>query len=129
MMRAVATNGFHNLSPQDCTEVIDFIAAHADDRQLSLRLLTPSLRKLLYARSEGIDWQPMVKSQLRSLGQKNDASKRLDSRTKDLQLLRTAMQKFPDSVADQQAEFCRLSGKSRASFYRVLQRYRSEIGD
>jgi hypothetical protein len=129
MMRSVAANGFQNLSPQECTEVIDFIAANADDRQLSLRLLTPSLRKLIYARSAGIDWQPMVKSQLRSLGQKNDASKRLDNRTKDLQSLRTAIQKYPDSVADQQSEFCRLSGKSRASFYRVLQRYRTEIGD
>jgi hypothetical protein len=126
MMRSVAANGFHHLSIQDCTEVIDFIAANADDRQLSLRLLTPSLRKLLYARSEGIDWRPMVKSQLHSLGRKNEATKRLDNRTKDLQTLRVVLRKHPESVKDQQEQWCRATGKSRASFFRTLARHRTE---
>ena len=129
MMRSVAANGFHRLSVQDCSEVIDYIAANADDRQLSLRLLTPSLRKLLYARSEGIDWRPMVQSQLHSLGRKNDATKRLDNRIKDLQTLRVVLRKHPESVKDQQEQWCRATGKSRASFYRTLARHRNESNE
>ncbi len=129
MMRSVAANGFHHLTPEDCTEVIDYIAENADDRQLSLRLLTPSLRKLLYARTEGIDWKPMIKSQLQSLGRKNDATKRLDTKSRDLQTLRMVLQKIPESVKDQQEQWCRATGKSRASFYRVLARYRQETGE
>lgn len=129
MMRSVAAKGFSHLSPDDCQMVIDFIAENSDDRQLSLRLLGPSLRKLLYCRSEAIDWQPLVKSQLQSLGRKNDATKRLDSRTKDLRLLQQVLKKYPDSVKDQQEQWCRASGKSRASFFRCLNRYRSETSE
>lgn len=129
MMRSVAVKGFNHLSPEDCAAVIDYIAENSDDRQLSLRLLGPSLRKVLYCRSESIDWRPLVKSQLQSLGRKNDATKRLDSRTKDIRLLQQVLKKHPDSVKDQQEQWCRASGKSRASFFRCLNRYRSETCD
>jgi len=125
-MRSVASNGFHRLSAEDCRMVIDFIAENSDDRQLSLRLLGPSLRKLLYARSENIDWRPMVKSQLQSLGRKNDAMKRVDNRAKDMRLLQAVMQRHPESVRTQQERWCQATGKSRASFYRCLARYRNE---
>lgn len=126
LMRSVSANGFHNLTPEDCGMVIDFIAENADDRQLSMRLLGPSLKKLLYARGEGIDWQPMIKSQLQTLGRKNEATKRLDSKTKDLRLMEKAIRKHPDSVQKQEQEWQKASGKSRASFYRCLKRYRDE---
>lgn len=126
LMRSISTKGFKDLTPQDCRMVIDYIAENADDRQLSMRLLGPSLRKLLYARGEGIDWKPMIKSQLQTLGRKNEATKRLDSRTKDLRLLEKVIQKHPDSVQDQEAEWSKASGKSRASFFRCLKRCRDE---
>jgi len=126
MMRSVSANGFHHLSPEDCSMVIDFIAENSDDRQLSMRLLGPSLRKLLYARAENIDWKPMVKSQLQTLGRKNDATKRLDSKAKDLSALRSAITRHPESVKDQQVAWCKETGKSRASFYRCLTRHRHE---
>lgn len=129
LMRQVSAKGFKGLSPDDCAMVIDFIAEHADDRQLSLRLLGPSLRKLSYSRAEGLDWRPLVKSQLQTLGRKNDATKRLDNRVKDFKLLEQAIAKYPDSIKDQQEFFSALSGKSRASFYRVLSRYREEMGE
>ena len=45
------------------------LSHNADDRQLSMRLLPSSLRKLLvHARAENIDWRPMIKSQLRTAG-------------------------------------------------------------
>jgi len=126
LMRSVSANGFHHLSPQDCSMVIDFIQEHSDDRQLSMRLLGPSLRKLLYARAECIDWRPMVQSQLKTLGRKNDATKRLDNKAKDLRTLRSVIARHPESVQHQQVDWCRATGKSRASFYRCLARYRDE---
>lgn len=129
MMRSVAANGFQGISPEDASMVIDYIAEHADDRQLSLRLLGPSLRKLKYARETDIDWRPLVRSQLQTLGRKNDATKRLDNRAKDFRLLELAIRKHPDSVRDQQEFYSRQSGKSRASFYRVLSRYKEQHGD
>ncbi len=129
MMRSVAASGFRGITPEDAAMVIDFIAEHADDRQLSLRLLGPSLRKLNYARETGIDWRPLVQSQLQTLGRKNEATKRLDNRAKDFRLLESVIRKHPTSVNDQQAEWCKATGKSRASFYRVLARYREQHGE
>lgn len=129
MMRSVAAKGFNQLSSEDCQMVIDYIAENADDRQLSLRLLGPSLRKLLYCRSECIDWRPLVKSQLQSLGRKNDTSKRLDNRAKDLRLLQQVLKAHQESVKEQQEHWCRATGKSRASFYRCLNRYRNETSE
>ena len=40
----------------------------ADDRAYLLRLLEPSFRKVIYARSEGLDWRPLVMTQLKTLG-------------------------------------------------------------
>ncbi len=67
LMRAVSAKGFSGLTPDDCETVISYIAENSEDRQLSMRLLGPSLRKLQYARSEGLDWRPLVKSQLQTL--------------------------------------------------------------
>ena len=126
LMRAVSSNGFHGLSVEDCSMVIDFIAENSEDRQLSMRLLGPSLRKLLYARSENLDWRPLIKSQLQTLGRKQQATKRLDTRCRDMKLLREALRRFPEDVKSQQAFFCQQSGKSRASFYRVLSRAKDD---
>jgi hypothetical protein len=128
LMRSVSAKGFDGILPDDCALVIDFIAEHAEDRQLSLRLLGTSLRKLKYAKSEGLDWGPLVKSQLLTLGRKIDATKRLDNRNKDLRVLQRALAIFPASVQDQQTNFSKVTGKSRASFYRALARYREEKG-
>ena len=94
-MRCVSANGFHGLTPDDCAMVIDFIAENSEDRQLSMRLLGPSLRKLQYARGEGLDWRPLIKSQLQTLGRKQQATKRLDTKSRDLKLLREAAKTLP----------------------------------
>lgn len=126
MMRNVAANGFNGISPDQAAEVIDFISENSDDRQLSLRLLGPSLRKVTYAREVSIDWRPLVMSQLQSLGRKQDATKRLDNKAKDARLLEQVLRRFPDSVNDQQGAWSKVTGKSRASFYRTLARFRDQ---
>jgi hypothetical protein len=129
LMRSVSARGFDGLSSDDCAMVIDYIAEHSDDRQLSMRLLGTSLRKLKYARSEGLlDWRPLVKSQLLTLGRKVEATKRLDNRHKDLRIVQQALEMFPASSTDQQTHFCKVTGKSRASWFRSLARYREEKG-
>jgi hypothetical protein len=125
LMRCVSAAGFHNISSEDCSIVIDYIADNAEDRQLSMRLLTPSLRKLQYARSEGLDWRPLVKSQLQTLGLKQPAVKRLDSKHLDIRLLKDALTRFTD-VKEQMTHWCGKAQKSRASFYRILARYKQE---
>lgn len=125
LMRCVASNGFQGLTTNDCSEVIDFISDNSEDRQLSMRLLGLSLRKLQYARSEGLDWRPLVKSQLQTLGRKQEV-KRLDSKHQDLRILRDAVKKFPESVKDQMVYFCGQTKKSRASLYRILARNKNE---
>lgn len=126
LMRSVSANGFHGLTPEDCAMVIDFIEQNSEDRQLSMRLLGPSLRKLAFARTENLDWQPLIKSQLQTLGRKQQATKRLDTKSRDMRVLREALKNFPESVKDQMDHFCRATGKSRASFYRVLSRAKDE---
>ena len=128
MMRQLAVNGYQQITPSDATMMIDYFEEHCGDRQISLRLLGPSLRKLKYARQEGIDWRPLIKSQLQSLGRKQEATKRLDNKAKDLRTLQQIIKLHPESVQDQQAAWCKAIKKSRASFYRTLSRFRSEAG-
>ena len=106
-MRHVSRKGFHGITAQECEAVIDFMEQHADERQLSMRLLGPSLRKFKYAREERIDWRPMIRSQLETLGRKGEVTKRLDCKSKDLQTLRAVLKKHPDSVKDQQEHWCK----------------------
>ncbi|MBP89737.1 MAG: hypothetical protein CMJ64_24035 [Planctomycetaceae bacterium] len=128
LMRSVAANGFNGITPDECQTIINFIAENSEDRQLSMRLLGPSIRKFQYAKTEGLDWRPLVKTQLQTLGRKNTATKRLDSKTKDHQILEKAIQKTLDSVQQQEQAWREATGKSRASFYRCLQRYRDAQG-
>ena len=127
MMRNIASKGFNGITPDECSTLIDFIADNTADRQLSLRLLGPSLRKMSYARQEGVDWRPLVESQLQSLGKKNDASKRLDNKSKDMKVMKQVCNRFPDSQNDQLSDWCRITGKSRASFYRTLKKFSENL--
>ncbi len=124
LMRSIAAKEYESLTPVECLEVVDFIEEHADDCALSLRLLEPSFRKVIYARQEGLDWRPLVMTQLRALGRKQDDSRRIDARASELRLLHEAAKRFPHSVGEQQSFWSRATGKSRASFFRLLARHR-----
>jgi hypothetical protein len=123
LMRSVARGGYGIVTSDDCLEVVEFIEANADERAISMRLLEPSFRKVIYARSEGLDWRPLVLTQLQSLGRKPVASRRIDARANKLRLLHQAIQAHPRSVTEQQVFWSRATGKSRASFFRLLARH------
>lgn len=129
LMRSIAAQGFRGLTPEDCTAVIDYIEEHAQDHQLSMRLLGPSLRKVLYARQEELDWRPLIKTQLQTLGRKLVATKRLDEKSQDMRALKLAISKHPEDVNEQQAYWRQKTGKSRASFYRTLNRFKEQSGE
>ncbi len=124
LMRQVARAGYEILSPSECLAVVELIEANGDDRAISMRLLEPSFRKVIYAQSEGLDWRPLVMTQLRTLGRREDTSRRIDARAHEVRLLHQAIEQFPHSVGDQQAFWCRATNKSRASFFRLLARHR-----
>jgi hypothetical protein len=124
LMRRVALAGYETLSPCDCFAVVDFIEKYGDDRAISMRLLEPSFRKVIYARSEVLDWEPLVLTQLRTLGRRQDSSCHVDAKANEVRLLHQAIEQFPQSVGDQQAFWCRASRKSRATFFRLLAKHR-----
>jgi hypothetical protein len=126
LMRCISAKGFRDLTPEDCQMVIDYIGENSDDRQISVRLLAPSLRKLQYARAEGLDWRTLVKSQLQTLGRKPLATRRLDTKSNDRRILEEAITKYPDSTQEQQSYWSAKTGKSRASFYRTLSRHNDD---
>jgi hypothetical protein len=125
LMRSIASAGYETLTPDDCLEVVDFIEQNGDDRAISLRLLEPSFRKVQYARFEGLDWRTLVLTQLRTLGRKEDTSHRLDAKAQEIRTLHQAMERFPHCVSEQQAFWSKATGRSRASFFRLLARHRS----
>jgi hypothetical protein len=118
LMRELAAEGFDGLTPGECMEVVDYIAEFSATRELSLRLLDPSLRKVLYARSEGADWRQLVASQLHEIG-RTAVPKVSDSRIYDVECLRQVVDEYPDSVADQEAAFRTMTRRSRATFFRM----------
>ncbi len=124
LLRSIALAGYEPLTPDDCQEVVDFIEQYADDRLISLRLLEPSFRKVIYARSEGLDWRPLVMTQLKSLGRNEDTSRRIDAKAQEIRALHLSIERFPDTVSDQQVFWSKATGKSRASFFRLLARHR-----
>ena len=128
-MRTISANGFNGMTPDEAAMVIDFIEQNCTEKQISMRLLGPAMRKFSYARSEGIDWQPLVLSQLHALGQRKDVNKRSENQSKDQRVLLAAMAKFPDDLKEQQAYWCKETRKSRATFYRVLSKHRDELGE
>ena len=119
MMRRLAAQGFEEkLTADECMEVVDFVAEFSATRELSLRLLEPSLRKVLYARDEGVDWRQLVASQLHEIG-KTAAPKVSDSRSYDLECLKQVLDDHPDSIAEQENAWRMLTRRSRATFFRL----------
>lgn len=94
-----------------------FIAEFSATRELSLRLLEPSFRKVLYSREVGADWRQLVASQLHEIG-RTAAPKVSNAREHDLDCLRQVIQDH-ENVADQEAAWRTMTHRSRASFYRL----------
>jgi hypothetical protein len=118
-MRELAVKGFGTLTPQQCREVVEYIGKAGGTRQLSMRMYEPSLRKVEYARVTEVDWRDLVRSQLDQLGQKEGLPKPLDSRGHDMKCMALAVEKFPESVKQQEDFWREATGKSRASFFRT----------
>ena len=78
-----------------------------------------------YARSEGLDWRPLVMTQLKSLGRKEDTSRRIDAKAQEIRTAPPGDRAVPAfcGVSNRRSE-SKATGKSRASFFRLLARHR-----
>ena len=123
--RVMSADGYPGCSPESCEDIIDFIEEHSDGKQLSMRLLTPAVKIFRFCTENNTDWRPVVLAQMQNLSRPASATKRLNNHQQQEQILSEAQTRFPDSVAEQQKWFCEKSRKSRATFYRVLNRSRN----
>ena len=122
MMKRLAAKGFHGLTPEKCMEVVDFISEFAATRELSLRLLEPSYRKVLYAKDAGVDWKELVASQLHEIGQTvapNPTMLMMNARTYDWECLKQVLHDFPGNATEQEKVWRMLTKRSRATFFRL----------
>ena len=127
--RATSASGYPGVSPHECGEIVDFIEQNGSEKQLSLRLLSPAIRIYRFCTEQGLDWRPMLLAQLQTLGRPSVPTKRNDGWIKDSRLIEQVIRQFPDSSKEQQEEWCRLSKKSRASYFRAMARYREKGRD
>ncbi len=127
--RVMSENGYPGCPPEAAAEIVDFIEQHGNERQLSMRLLTPAVRIYKFCTEQGTDWHPVLLAQLENLGRPTSGTKRLNGHAKDARILKQAQEKFPDSVQQQQEWFTSKTAKSRATFYRALTRYKSQQTD
>ena len=116
-MRLLAAKGYHDLTPEQCTEVVDFINESGGTRQLSMRLYEPSLKKVEYALRTGVDWRELVRCQLDQLGKHEVPAG--DTRALDFAAMDAAVEQFPASVALQEQYWTEARNKSRATFFRI----------
>lgn len=128
MMRQLAKQGCEGLTVDECVGVVDFIAEFSATRQLSLRLLEPSCKKVLYAKTVGVDWKELVATQLQEIGQPADP-KPFTARTYDMDCLKQVMQDFPEDVAEQEKVWRMLTKRSRATFFRLKKSLVQEKSD
>ena len=126
--RVMSENGYPGCPSEAAAEIVDFIEARSDEKQLSMRLLTPAIRIYKFSIENGSDWRPVVLAQMQNLGRPVSATKRLDNQERDTRLIREAMRQFPDSTKDACKYFMDKSLKSRASFYRAFSRFNKEQG-
>jgi len=115
MMTEIAKEGSDGLSPMDCLRVVDFIAEFASSRDLSLRLLEPSYRKVIYSREVGVDWRDLVRSQLEQIGKDANVAK---PQLNEMACLRQVLNAH-DTVKEQVEAWCQMTDKSRATFFRL----------
>ena len=129
-MRVLADSGYKSLAPSECHQVVSFIEQASGNRQLSMRVYEPSLKKVLYAKGAGIDWRELVESQLNQIGDKAKAPATASPKELDLFVMAQVVEQFPESVQQQQEAWCHQRQKSRASFFRAKQAFdRRREGD
>ncbi len=75
--RAMSADGYPGCSSDAAEELIDFIEAHSEEKQLPIRLLTPAIRIFKFCVSNDTDWRPVLLAQMQSLGRAASATKRL----------------------------------------------------
>ena len=125
LMRQIACKGFQHgeqtMTPDECQMVCEYLIAESQTKlaHLDLRLLDNAFRDYLLwkAGHSHSHWMVLVATRLDS--RRDDAPSFPKDRQQDddLRTLEAVLNQFP-SVLTAQLEWCRIRGKSRASFFR-----------
>lgn len=126
LMRRIAREGFQHgeqsMAVAECQEVCEYLIAESQTKlaHLDLRLLTNSFLDYLLWKTGYSDshWQILVATRLDGRnGGEESISPRDRQHVEDMQTLEALLAQYPTVLAAQ-AEWCRIRGKSRASFFR-----------
>ena len=124
-MRRLAHNGYQHdgkeMSPDECETVCDFVILESQYKlcHLDMRLLDNAFRDYLQWREghSASHWQTLVATRLDGRRDEFTISPRDRQQNEDLRALEAVLGQSPTTLAAQ-TEWCRLRGKSRASFFR-----------
>lgn len=124
-MRRLAKNGYRHgdqrMTPNECEAVCEFVILESQSKlcHLDMRLLENAYRDFLQWREghSATHWQILVATRLDGRPEEEPVSPRDRQHQEDLKILETVLARSPSTLAAQ-AEWCRLRGKSRASFFR-----------
>ncbi len=125
-MRRLARNGYRHdgkeMTGDECETVCDFVILESQSKlcHLDMRLLDNAFRDYLQWREghSSCHWQTLVATRLDGKRDELAVTPPKDrQQDEDLRTLETVLSQFPSTLAAQ-VEWCRLRGKSRASFFR-----------
>ena len=124
-MRRLATQGYKHgdqeMTPDECETICEFVILESQSKlcHLDMRLLDNAFRDYLQWREghSATHWQTLVATRLD--GRRDDAPSFPKDRQQDddLRTLEAVLNQFPTTLAAQ-VQWCRMRGKSRASFFR-----------
>lgn len=124
-MRRLSRNGYKHgsqeMTADECETVCDFVVLESQNKlcHLDMRLLDNAFRDYLQWREghSATHWQTLVATRLDGRRDELVVSPKDRQLDDDLRCLQTVLSQYPSTLSAQR-EWCRLRGKSRASFFR-----------
>jgi hypothetical protein len=125
LMRKIACKGFQHgeqsMTTDECQTICEYLIAESQTKlaQLDLRLLDNAFRDYLQWREghSATHWQTLVATRLDGRQDEIVSSPRGRQQDEDLRSLQMVLTQYSTTLAAQ-TEWCRIRGKSRASFFR-----------
>jgi hypothetical protein len=134
-MRRLAKQGYRHgeqeMTPDECETICDFVVLESQSKlcHLDMRLLDNAFRDYLQWREghSATHWQTLVATRLDGRREEAVASPKDRQQDDDLRALEAVLAQFP-SVLAAQVQWCRIRGKSRASFFRYKRALEEQKG-
>jgi hypothetical protein len=136
-MRRLSRNGYRHgeqeMTADECEMICEYVVMESQNKlcHLDMRLLDNAFRDYLQWREghSATHWQTLVATRLDGRRDELVVSPKDRQQDEDLRALEAVLAQYP-SVLTAQVQWCRLRGKSRASFFRykrVLEERRGSV--